>query len=150
MYSRPLSPSLAASSASCDRKTGRPSERRRALEAIVHPEVRKASEARVRQLRERDDPPPLVVHDVPLLFENGMEDRFDATAVVVAPLRLRVDRVVERSGISAEDVRRRDAAQMPQAAKARRATYVIDNGGTRDALEPQLDRIWRDLVGAHR
>lgn len=121
-------------------------EARGRLEAIVHPAVRRASAERVRELRQRTDPPELVVHDVPLLFENGLEDRFDATAVVVAPLRVRLMRVAERGGITVEDARRRDAAQMPQEEKARRATYVIDNGGPREALEAQLDRIWRDLV----
>jgi dephospho-CoA kinase len=123
---------------------------RRALEAIVHPAVRRAVEERVRDLRQRADPPPLVVHDVPLLFENDMENRFDATAVVVAPLHVRIERVVDRGGITAEDARQRDAAQLPQEEKARQATYVIDNAGSPDALDAQLDRLWRDLVDAQR
>ena len=123
---------------------------REALNEIVHPEVRRRSEARVRMLANQAEPPPLVVHDVPLLFESGLEDRFDATAVVVAPLELRVQRVVGRSGLTPAQARARDASQMPQDEKARRATYVIDNGGPVEALEPQLERIWRDLVDGQR
>lgn len=123
---------------------------RETLNAIIHPEVRALSERRVAELRGRADPPPLVVHDIPLLFESGLAGRFDAVAVVVAPLELRLQRVLERSGWSRDDVLARDAAQMPQEEKARRATYVIDNGGPLQALEEQIERVWGDLVGATR
>ena len=119
---------------------------RRALNAIVHPWVRRASDERVRELAAGDEPPELIVHDVPLLFESGLGDRFDATVVVVAPLEVRVRRIVDRGGIRADDARRRDAAQMPQESKARLATWVIDNSGPADALAPQVDRIWRELT----
>ena len=123
---------------------------RQALNDIVHPEVRRLSRERVRMLADQADPPPLVVHDVPLLFETGQEDVFDATAVVVAPLELRVQRVVGRSGLTPTQARARDASQMSQDDKARKATYVIDNSGPLEALEGQLDRIWSDLVGDQR
>lgn len=119
---------------------------RETLNRIVHPEVRRLTDQRVRMLQEQQNPPPLVVHDVPLLFESGLERGFDATAVVVAPLELRVQRIVGRTGMTPEQARARDAAQMPQDEKARRATYVIDNGGPLEALEPQVDQIWSDLV----
>lgn len=120
------------------------------LNQIVHPEVRRLTDERVRMLAAQAEPPPVVVHDVPLLFESGLEHRFDATAVVVAPLELRVQRVVGRSGLTPSQARARDASQMPQDEKARRATWVIDNSGPLDALEPQLDRIWEELVGPRR
>ena len=123
---------------------------RRKLYAIVHPWVRRASERRVRELAAGANPPELIVHDVPLLFENGLGDRFDATAVVVAPLEVRVRRVVDRGGIGPHDARRRDAAQMPQEDKARLATWVIDNTGAAAALEAQVERIWRELTESRR
>lgn len=123
---------------------------RRALNEIVHPEVRRLSRERVQALADRSTPPPLVVHDIPLLFETGREEAFDATAVVVAPLEVRVVRVMERSGLSREEVLSRDASQMPQERKARLATYVIDNGGSLDALDRQIERIWRELIDAQR
>lgn len=121
---------------------------RRKLNAIVHPEVRRLSRNRVQVLRDLAEPPPLVVHDVPLLFESGLADVYDATAVVVAPLELRLERVMQRSGLSRADAMERDASQMPPDLKARLATYVIDNGGPLDALDDQVERVWRDLVGA--
>ncbi len=123
---------------------------RRKLNEIVHPEVRRLSRERVQALAARPSPPPLVVHDIPLLFETGREEAFDATAVVVALLEVRVARVMERSELSREEVLRRDAAQMPQDRKARLATYVIDNSGSLEALDSEIERVWNDLVGKHR
>ena len=120
---------------------------RRALELVVHPWVRRASAARLHELSSASRPPQLVVQDIPLLFESGLADRFDATAVVVAPLHVRIERVAARGGMSIADARSRDAAQMPQDTKARLATYVIDNGGPRSALDSQVERIWRELAG---
>lgn len=116
------------------------------LNAIVHPWVRAARAARVRELQ-AGDPPPLIVHDIPLLFEAGMADEFDAVAVVVAPLEERLRRVAARSGLTEAEVRERDAAQWPQEVKAARARFVLDNGGDETALARQVDAMWRELTG---
>jgi dephospho-CoA kinase len=124
----------------------------RRLEAIVHPWVRAAAREREAQLV-RDVRPRVIVHDVPLLFEHGLDAGLDATIVVVAPLEVRVERVSRRNGLAPAAVRARDAAQMPLEAKAARATIVIDNAGAPEALEPQVDAAWSALLAradAHR
>ena len=118
----------------------------RRLNAIIHPWVARARQERTRALQTAVPPPPLIVHDIPLLFEVGLEDAFDAVVVVVAPLEQRIARVAARSGLSPDEVRARDAAQLPLELKAARADHVIDNGGDVAALAPQLERLWRALV----
>jgi len=121
---------------------------RRDLEAIVHPRVRAAAQRAAAAARSRPNPPPLIVHDVPLLFESGRQDRYDAVLLVDAPLEARIARVVARSGWSPDQVRARDAAQMPAARKRELADVVLDNGADLDALEAQVDAVWPRLVAA--
>jgi dephospho-CoA kinase len=121
---------------------------RRRLEAIVHPRVAALREARAREARARRPAPPLIVHDVPLLFEAGLAEAMDAVVVVDAPLATRVARVASRSGLDPDEIRRRDAAQWPAERKRARADVVLDNAGDEAWLEEQLDRAWPALVAA--
>ena len=111
-----------------------PSLRRR-LEGILHPLV--AREIR-RAIARR---PALLVLDVPLLFESGLDRLADATLVIGAPWALRRRRLVRGGRMTASDARRRDAAQMPLAAKKRRADFVIDNRGSRADLDWEIGRF---------
>lgn len=115
------------------------------LNAIIHPWVREQSKARVRELHEIPEPPHVIVHDVPLLFENGLERQMDAVLLVKAPFSLRVERVGARSGLAAADVRKRDAAQWSQERKAALADYVIDNSGGAAELRGAVGRVWAEL-----
>jgi dephospho-CoA kinase len=121
---------------------------RRDLEAIVHPRVRAAAEREAQQARARSEPPPLIVHDVPLLFESGLQDRFDAVVLVDAPLAARIERVVARSGWTPEQVRSRDAAQMAVARKRGLADMVIDNDADLDTLDARVEAVWTRLLEA--
>jgi dephospho-CoA kinase len=123
---------------------------RRALEGIVHPWVRAAAAAAEGAARAERPPPPLIVHDVPLLFENGLDAGMDATVVVVAPFTVRAARLAARSGLSEAAVRARDAAQLDPDEKARRATFVIDNGGAEEDLDAAVARLWPLLLAARR
>lgn len=119
------------------------------LNAIVHPWVRRRrEELEVAALR-AELPPAVIVHDVPLLYETGMENEFDLVVVVDAPLEERIRRVRARSGLSAEEVIRRDAAQLPLADKVARADLVVDNAGGPAALEREVARLW-ELLSSHR
>ncbi len=117
---------------------------RRALEAIVHPWVRSAAAAQEAALLARAVPPPMVVHDVPLLFESGLDAGMDATVVVRAPLAVREARVAARGG-DARSVSARDAAQLAPAEKAGRADFVLDNDADEASLERQVAALWMTL-----
>lgn len=119
-------------------------EARRALEAIVHPWVRAEAAAQEAALGARDVPPVMVVHDVPLLFETGLDAGMDATVVVSAPRATREARVAARGG-DAAGVRARDDAQAPEAGKLERATFVVRNDADEVALEREVAALWSAL-----
>jgi dephospho-CoA kinase len=81
-----------------------------------------------------------VLFDVPLLFEAGWESHFDAVLAVWAEPEVRWKRLTER-GMSDEDVRRRDDAQMPSAVKLERADFALINNGTLDDLRLQCEIV---------
>ena len=118
------------------------------LNAIVHPWVRSRTARLLTQLRDSQRPPPVVVQDIPLLYENDLHEGLDAVVVVDAPRQTRVARVVERSGLDPAEVIARDQAQMPLSEKVTRADFVIDNSGDRASLEEQVARLWRDLLAS--
>lgn len=113
------------------------------LEAIIHPEVawmREAEEARA-----AEEGANVVVHDIPLLFEVGLEDAFDVLVLVDAPEDLRAERLRRHRGLTDGEIRGLFASQMPAAAKRPRADIVIDNTGTVDELERKAEDVWRTL-----
>ncbi|WP_034383351.1 dephospho-CoA kinase [Deinococcus sp. YIM 77859] len=107
------------------------------LNAITHPRVRQRMLALEEAAAARGE--GWIVQDVPLLLEGGLEGAMDAVLVVDAPLDLRIARVTARSGLTAEEVRARDARQMPAEEKRKRATFVLDNSGDLADLERQVD-----------
>ncbi|MFW5947593.1 MAG: dephospho-CoA kinase [Gemmatimonadota bacterium] len=118
-------------------------EVRRRLEAIVHPEVarlRAAAEARLREAGA-----DLVVHDIPLLFEVGLEHEFDVIVLVDAPADVREERLVRYRGLARDEARAMIDAQMPAAPKRDRADIVIENDGTMAELRERAARVWREL-----
>ena len=123
------------------RKVFADAEARRALEAIVHPWVRAEAAAQEAALGARDVPPVMVVHDVPLLFESGLDAGMDATVVVSASRTVREARVAARGG-DAAGVRARDAAQAPEAEKLARASFVVRNDADEVALEREVAALW--------
>jgi dephospho-CoA kinase len=118
---------------------------RAALEAIVHPEV--ARLRRAEEARHAADGAGIVVHEIPLLFEVGLEREFETVVLVDAPDPLRVARLVEQRGIAEAEAKRMVAAQMPAARKRAQATHVLDNAGTLDALERDAAALW-DAIAA--
>ncbi|HET8985143.1 MAG TPA: dephospho-CoA kinase [Trueperaceae bacterium] len=128
------------------------------LNGIIHPWVRSRSAELERELIDSQDPPPVIVLDIPLLYENGLEVGLDAVVVVTAPLETRLARVVDRAGAANEteraaalaDAEARDATQMPLAEKAARAEFVVDNSGSAGDLEENTARLWADLLALSR
>ncbi|HEX4934556.1 MAG TPA: dephospho-CoA kinase [Gemmatimonadaceae bacterium] len=121
-------------------------EERAHLNAIVHPRVEALRRERVAAAR--DAGAPVVICDIPLLFESGRDRRgdFDAVILVTAPAAVRLARLVEYRGLAREEAERMMAAQLPEEAKRARADYVIENGGSREALRAQVDATWRSLL----
>jgi len=114
-----------------------------ALEEIVHPEVARRFGEEVDAHRDTDH---VVVYVTPLLVELGLAPAFDVVAVVTASPHLRVSRVASDRGLSPEEVRARMAAQATDEQRAEVADVLIDNDGTLAELEPQVERLWRDLA----
>lgn len=118
---------------------------RRALEAIVHPEVARRRD--VAMAAARASGAPVIVCDIPLLFEVGLDAGFDRIIVVDAPEAVRRARLVRDRGLTEAEAQAMIDAQAPAADKRARAWRVLDNGGTREALASQVDRLWAALVG---
>jgi dephospho-CoA kinase len=113
------------------------------LESIVHPEVRRALVEAIHPYLETDR---IVVLDSPLLIETGQQGYVGLVIVVSAPVDAQIARVGAERGMSEEEARARIAAQMPLEEKAEVADIVLDNDGTLDELEHQVDRLWPALV----
>lgn len=118
---------------------------RQRLERIIHPEVARLREEEEDRLRARGV--TAVVHDIPLLFEVGLQETFDVLVVVYAPEEVRVDRLRRDRGLSDEEIRGLMTAQRPAAEKRARADIVIDNDGTLEELERRAEAAWRRIAG---
>lgn len=114
------------------------------LEGIVHPAVAALRDEHYAEAQARGD--PMVVADIPLLFEVGMADDFDVVVLVDAPEEVRLQRLVNDRGLDPDEARRMIAAQMPSELKRARADIVIENGGTRGDLQDRARDVWRELV----
>jgi dephospho-CoA kinase len=111
------------------------------LEAIVHPVVDRLRAERLEQARARGA--KVVVLEIPLLFEKGLEGEFDAVVTVDAPASIRRTRVMAARGITAEGFDAVEEAQLSPDTKRRGAHRVIWNPGSREALERDARRVWR-------
>lgn len=117
--------------------------KRKALEAILHPEIRRLRNQEEQRLVERRE--RLVVHAIPLLFETGLDVEFDVIVLVDAPEAVRLERLVDRRGLDPAEASAMIAAQLPAADKRGRATYVIDNDAGLDALAERAEQVWAEI-----
>ena len=109
---------------------------KRKLEGLLHPMIRAESQ---RRIAEGADRAPYVVHVVPLLIESpDYRTRVQRVVVVDCDEAMQVERVQRRSGLSADEVRRIIAAQVPRATRLAAADDVIDNSGSLSAIERQV------------
>ncbi len=112
------------------------------LNAIVHPLVG----ARSAELEAAAGADAIVVHDVPLLAENGLAPLYDLVVVVDASPDTQLTRLTALRGMAEAEARARMAAQATREQRLAVATLVIDNDGPLEALEPQVRKVWEDLV----
>ena len=108
------------------------------LEGLLWPRVGERMAQWREQLERRSPPPRAAVVEVPLLFESGMGEAFDATIAVVADEDVRAERAGARGH---EALQEREARQLSQQEKAQHATYVVVNDGSVPDLEAKLSAI---------
>jgi dephospho-CoA kinase len=111
------------------------------LNAIVHPRVG----ARMRELEEAAGPGSVVVHDVPLIAENGLAGGYDIVVVVDVPPRLQLDRLVRQRRMTREQAQSRMAAQASREQRLAIAGIVVDNSGSLAELDRQVGELWTEL-----
>lgn len=117
---------------------------RQRLNGIVHPLVGD----RVFELlaeAEREIPDGILVNDVPLLVEGDLLDRYDLVVVVDVPVRVQLDRLVNRRGMTETDAQARIAAQATREQRLAVADLVIDNTGGLADLDNRVEEVWQDL-----
>jgi dephospho-CoA kinase len=114
-------------------------ERFRELEAIIHPLVRAREKAFLDA--ERRNGSPLVLLDIPLLYETGGEKRVDKVVVVTCDPETQRQRVLARPGMTAEKFELILSRQMPDAEKRRRADFLIDTGQGLEAARKQVEEV---------
>jgi dephospho-CoA kinase len=111
------------------------------LNAIVHPLVSR----RMLELEEQAAPGTVVVHDVPLLTENGLASLYDVVVVVDVPAEVQLDRLVRLREMPADQARARLAAQASREQRLAIADIVVDNSGPLSALDAQVKGLWEEL-----
>lgn len=118
-------------------------EARKQLNDIVHPRVARELQERVKELEQQGA--DLVMVEVPLLFEAGLEGAYDRVIVVYVDPEDQVRRLSERDGRGAEEIAGILKAQWPLGDKAARADFAVDNRGSLSETRKQVQEIWAEL-----
>lgn len=113
------------------------------LNELTHPLILNNMEEKMMQYQKQDM--PLVILDIPLLFEDKLTHYCDATLLITAPPQLELSRLMIRNNLSKVDAQKRIASQMPLTQKQRLADYVIDNSGTVEDLESKLSSLLKEI-----
>lgn len=118
------------------------------LNAVVHPAVLEA-QRRWLSAMEHDNPRGIAVVEAALLLEAGAQKDFDKIIVVTCDLAHKVEHYAHRAGVSPQaaraEVERRSAAQFSDEKKASYADYLIDNSGSLEDTERQVQKVWEEL-----
>ena len=114
-----------------------------ALNRIVHPGVTRLRDREIARAKERGD--QIVVCVIPLLFERNLVEEYDAIVLVDAPRPLRLERMVTTRGLEETEAMNMIASQMPAELKRARADYCIENTGSLEDLERDVDALWSYL-----
>ena len=118
--------------------------KRRTLERIIHPRVAREQKRLTREVR-RKNQQAVVVYDVPLLFETGIDKRVDRTVVVTADHETQIARLKRRNGLTRAEALRRIKSQMSLAKKRRLADYVLDGTRAPRSLTKSVCRLYASL-----
>jgi len=121
----------------------------RRLEQIIHPRVAREQQRRARDIARRT-PDALIIYEVPLLFEAGVNTRVDKIIVVTADRGTQVARLKRRNGLTRREAIQRITSQLPLAEKARRADIVLDGTKSKSSLSREIRRVVQDLRARDR
>ena len=114
------------------------------LESLLHPHVKRLIDSWARRQEARRPRPPLLVAEVPLLFETDMADVFDYILLVTAPQAARRKRLSAK--VTASEFARRAARQLPETDKAERSDFVFDNAGGREGLKTYVGEVYASIL----
>lgn len=114
--------------------------KRRRLERIIHPRVAR-EQMRLTKQAARKDPHAVVIYDVPLLYEAGIDKRVDTTIVVTADRKTQIARLMKRNGLSRAEAIRRVTSQMPLAKKIERADHILSGILPRPSLRRHVNLL---------
>lgn len=117
---------------------------RKALESLIHPYVFQRIAEEV-----ADNSAPVIVLEIPLLYETGFDRSCDVCVVVNSPADIIEKRLAEK-GFSPDEVRCRQKIQMPLEDKVKRAHFVIDNSGDLEGVRKQVEKIWKSINNASK
>jgi dephospho-CoA kinase len=120
-------------------------ERLNLLNRITHREIRKLKEKLTRTLY-KSEPESTVIYDVPLLFENDMQDSFQKTILITINPNIQIDRLVKGRQMNANDVKARLYHQMPQNEKIALADIVLENNTSTADLKSKINATFREIL----
>lgn len=118
--------------------------KRRQLERIIHPRVAREQQRLVRRIA-KGKPHAVIIYEVPLLFEVGVDKRINITIVVTADRDTQIARLTKRNGFSRAEAIRRIRSQMPLAKKIQRADHVLNGTFPRPSLRRQVGQLFKNL-----
>lgn len=116
------------------------------LESLLHPHVKRMVDEWAEEQERSSSPPPLIVAEVPLLFESGFDREFDYVLLVTAPEAVRRRRLADK--VTASDFGHRSQRQLDEKVKAARSDFVIDNSGSRARLKEALAEVYAFIIAA--
>lgn len=114
------------------------------LNAITHPRIAEESARRFNEAEDQDA--KVAVYDMPLLVEKGLDRKMDLVVVVDVDVEERVRRLVEKRGLTEDDVRRRIASQVPDDVRLKAADIVVDNNGTLEDLHAEASKLIAEIL----
>ncbi|WIV20567.1 dephospho-CoA kinase [Paenibacillus polygoni] len=114
-----------------------------ALNQITHPAIRQEMRDRKHKFEEQF-PDRLIVADIPLLYESGLEDGYDQIMLVYVPREVQLERLMKRDGLNKDQAILRLKAQMDIEEKKQKADIIIDNSGDFEETKKQILAFWRD------
>lgn len=123
--------------------------KRKKLESFIHHRLCDEVQRQEKTVIEAN-PEVVVVHDVPLLFETGVDKRMEKTIVVYASEENQLRRLMARDGLSKADATIRIKSQFPLAEKVKRSDFIIDNNGSMEETKRQVQELYQTLSALAR